>query len=152
MSHRRLALTLGGLLAVAAAPGTAQPGDAHGIRVRAACVQATPMPRLLADLSCERAMDCWGDPSALDVLDVQTGKRVGSGGNDLVYLDDAGTLRPDPPMQGTIRAVWTLGLAEPVAARRLQLVQGDETATAAFDVAADCAVLPAAAVKRLVGG
>jgi hypothetical protein len=152
MSHRRRALILGCVLAVVTAPGLAQPGDAHGIRVRAACLQATPAPRLLVDLSCERAMDCWGDPSALGVLDVESGKRLGSTANDLVYVDATGTLRADPPMQGTIRAVWTLGLAEPLAAKRLQLVQGDETATAAFDVSADCNALPAAAVKRLAGG
>lgn len=150
MFHRRLALILG--VALLPTPVLAQTGDAHGIRVRAACLQATPAPRLLADLSCEQAMDCWGDPAALDVLDVETGKRLGSVANDLVYVDAAGALRPEPPMQGTIRAVWTFALAGPSAAKRLQLVQGDETATAAFDVAPSCAALPPAAVKRLAGG
>lgn len=154
MIHRPgpVPLTLACAMACLCAPALAQAGDAHGIRVRAACVQALPMPRLLADLSCERAMDCWGDPAAMGVLDVATGARVGSAANHLVYVDDSGAVRADPPMQGTIRAVWAIGLAGPVTARRLQLVQGDETATAAFDVAADCSALPLAAVKRLAGG
>ncbi len=152
MTHRRpLALILGCALLVAVLPAAAQPEDAHGIRVRAACLQATPAPRLFADLSCERAMDCWSDPAAMAVLDTATGKRVGSTGNDLVYLDAAGAQRPEPPMQGTIRAIWRLGLSEAGVGKRLQLVQGDETATAAFDVAADCSALPPAALKRLGG-
>ena len=67
-------------------------------------------------------------------------------------LDAAGRLLAEPPMQGTIRAIWTLGLSAAAKPIRLQLVQGDETATAAFEPAADCAALPAAAVKRLSGG
>lgn len=130
----------------------AQPGDAHGIRVRAACLLATPSPRVLADLSCESAMDCWRDPASMDVLDAETGKRVGEGLKDLVYVDAAGRLLAEPPMQGTIRAIWTLGLSAAAKPIRLQLVQGDETATAAFEPAAECAALPAAAVKRLSGG
>lgn len=137
------------------APGlhaVAQPGDAHGIRVRAACLQGAPVPHLMADLSCENAMDCWRDPASIDVLDVQTGKRVGEGAKDLVYVDASGRLLAEPPMQGTIRAVWKLGLSESAKPGRLQLVQADETATAAFEPASDCSGLPAAAVKRLSGG
>lgn len=130
----------------------AQVGDAHGISVRAACLQAGPMPRLLVDLSCESAMDCWSDPSALGVLDVDSGGRAVASGHNLVYVDPTGALQAEPPMQGTIRAVWTLVLSGPVSAKRLQLVQGDETATAAFAPSSDCAALPAAAVKRLAGG
>jgi hypothetical protein len=140
------------LLLAPALHAAAQPGDAHGIRVRAACLAAVPSPRVLADLSCENAMDCWRDPAAMDVLDAQTGKRLGEGIRDLVYVDANGRLLAEPPMQGTIRAVWALGLSASAKPGRLQLVQGDETATAAFEPSADCAALPAAAVKRLSGG
>ena len=94
MIHRPgpVALTLACAMACLCAPAPAQAGDAHGIRVRAACVQALPMPRLLADLSCERAMDCWGDPAAMGVLDVATGAPVGSAANHLVYVDDSGAV------------------------------------------------------------
>lgn len=133
-------------LAFAAEP---PPGDAHGIRVRAACYQDT---RLLADLSCERAMDCWSDTAAMGVLDLETGRRLSASGNDLVYVDERGRLLSEPPMQGVIRAVWTFGLGSEAPPRRVQLAQGDETATSAFEPAADCAALPPAAVKRLAGG
>jgi hypothetical protein len=153
MFHRHPLLASIGLVLVLASPlAAAQTADAHGIRVRAACAQAAPTPRLLLDLSCENAMDCWSDPANVDVLDVDTGQRLAASGRDLVYVDAAGAPQAEPPMQGTIRAVWTAVLAEPLAARRLQLVQGDETATAAFTPAADCAALPAAAIRRLAGG
>ncbi|MBU8977686.1 hypothetical protein JI752_016175 [Lysobacter sp. MMG2] len=139
-------------LALASLAAIAQTGDAHGIRVRAACLQAAPAPRLLLDLSCESAMDCWSDPADMGVIDVDTGQRLVASGPNLIYVDASGAPQAEPPMQGTIRAVWTLVLPAPVAAKRLQLVQGDETATAAFAPAADCAALPAAAVKRLAGG
>jgi len=157
MSHRPLLAFLGLMLGFAsplAASQThdAQAGDAHGIRVRAACAQAVPAPRLLVDLSCESAMDCWSDPSNLDVLDTDSGQRLAASGRDLVYVDATGALQAEPPMQGTIRAIWTAALDAPLTAKRLQLLQGDETATAAFAPAAECAGLPAAAVKRLAGG
>ncbi|BDU18038.1 hypothetical protein [Lysobacter auxotrophicus] len=157
MSHRPLPATLGLALMLAspfaiAQSTDSQTGDAHGIQVRAACAQAVPAPRLLLDLSCESAMDCWSDPASLDVLDVDTGERVEASGRDLVYVDANGALQAEPPMQGTIRAVWTAVLGAPLAAKRLQLVQNDETATAAFAPAAECAAVPAAAVKRLAGG
>jgi hypothetical protein len=110
------------------------------------------MPRLLVDLSCESAMDCWSDPAAMGVLDLDSGERLPASGHNLVYVDPAGALQAEPPMQGTIRAVWTLVFPGPVSAKRVQLVQGDETATAAFAPTGDCAALPAAAVKRLAGG
>ena len=138
-------------LALSSVVAVAQIGDAHGISVRAACLQDAPMPRLLVDLTCESAMDCWSDPAALAVLDVDSGERLVASGHNLVYVDPAGALQAEPPMQGTIRAIWRLGLSEAGAGKRLQLVQGDETATAAFDVAADCSALPPAALKRLGG-
>lgn len=139
-------------LMLSSAAAIAQVDDAHGIRVRAACLQAAPMPRLLVDLSCESAMDCWSDPAAIGVLDLVSGERLAASGHNLVYVDPAGALQAEPPMQGTIRAVWTLVFPGPVSAKRVQLVQGDETATAAFAPTGDCAALPAAAVKRLAGG
>jgi len=152
MFHRPLLASIGVSLMLASPFALAQAEDAHGIRVRAACVQAAPAPRLLLDLSCESAMDCWSDPANLDVLDVDTGERLAASGHDLAYVDAAGAVQAEPPMQGTIRAVWTAVLAAPLTARHLQLVQDDETATAAFAPAADCAALPAAAVRRLAGG
>ena len=157
MFHRRPLLSLIGLAlafasALAPAQTQTQTPDAHGIRVRAACAQALPTPRLLLDLSCESAMDCWSDPANVDVLDVDTGQRLMASGHDLVYVDASGAPQAEPPMQGTIRAVWTVVLSAPLTAKRLQLVQGDETATAAFTPAPDCAAIPAAAVRRLAGG
>jgi hypothetical protein len=153
MFHRRPLLASIGLMLVIASPlAIAQTEDAHGIRVRAACMQATPTPRLLLDLSCENAMDCWSDPANVGVLDVDTGQRLVASGHDLVYVDASGAPQAEPPMQGTIRAVWTAVLAAPLTAKHLQLVQGDETATAAFAPAVDCAALPAAAIRRLAGG
>ena len=152
MSHRTLLASLGLVLALASPVAMAQTGDAHGIRVRAACAQATPAPRLLLDLSCESAMNCWSDPADLGVLDLESGERLATSGRDLVYVDASGAPQAEPPMQGTIRAVWTAVLAAPLTAKQLQLVQGDETATAAFAAATDCAALPAAAVRRLAGG
>jgi hypothetical protein len=140
------------LALVLSSQAVAQTGDAHGIHVRAACVQAAPTPRLLLDLSCENAMDCWSDPANLRVIDVETGEPLVSSGHDLVYIDAKGAPQAEPPMQGTIRAVWTAVLAAPLTAGRLQLVQGDETATAAFAPAADCAALPPAAIRRMAGG
>ncbi|MDR0183807.1 hypothetical protein [Lysobacter arvi] len=152
MSPRPLLVSLGVVLALASPLAPAQTEDAHGIRVRAACAQAAPAPRLLLDLACESAMDCWSDPANLEVLDVDTGQRLATSGRDLVYVDASGAPQAEPPMQGTIRAVWTAVLAGPLSAKRLQLVQGDETATAAFAPAADCAALPAAAIRRVGGG
>lgn len=152
MLFRPLPALIGLMLVLASPLAGAQTEDAHGIRVRAACAQAQPTPRLLLDLSCESAMDCWSDPADVGVLDVDTGQRLAASGQDLVYVDAAGAPQAEPPMQGTIRAVWTAVLAAPLTAGRLQLVQGDETATAAFAPAADCAALPAAAVRRLAGG
>ena len=152
MSHRPLLASLGLVLALASSVAMAQTGDAHGIRVRAACAQATPAPRLLLDLSCESAMNCWSDPADLGVLDLESGERLATSGRDLVYVDASGAPQAEPPMQGTIRAVWTAVLAAPLTAKQLQLVQGDETATAAFAAAPDCAAIPAAAVRRLAGG
>lgn len=152
MSHRPLLASLGLVLALASSVAMAQTEDAHGIRVRAACAQAMPAPRLLLDLSCESAMNCWSDPADLGVLDLESGERLATSGRDLVYVDASGAPQAEPPMQGTIRAVWTAVLAAPLTAKHLQLVQGDETATAAFAPAADCAALPAAAVRRLAGG
>jgi len=153
MHHRRpLLVSIAMVLALASPLAIAQTEDAHGIRVRAACAQAAPMPRLLLDLSCENAMDCWSDPANVDVLDVDTGQRLLATGHDLVYVDAGGAPQAEPPMRGTIRAVWTAVLAEPLTAKRLQLLQGDETATAAFAPAVDCAALPAAAIRRLAGG
>lgn len=152
MSHRTLLASLGLVLALASTAAMAQTEDAHGIRVRAACAQAMPAPRLLLDLSCESAMNCWSDPADLGVLDLDSGERLATSGRDLVYVDASGAPQAEPPMQGTIRAVWTAVLAAPLTAKQLQLVQGDETATAAFAPAADCAALPAAAVRRLAGG
>jgi len=152
MSHRPLLASLGLVLALASTVAMAQTEDAHGIRVRAACAQAMPAPRLLLDLSCESAMNCWSDPADLGVLDLESGERLAASGRDLVYVDASGAPQAEPPMQGTIRAVWTAVLAAPLTAKQLQLVQGDETATAAFAPAADCAALPAAAVRRLAGG
>ena len=152
MSHRPILAFACLPLALASLAAFAQADDAHGIHVRAACLQAAPSPRLLVDLSCENAMDCWGDPAAMGVLDVDTGERLAVSGQNLVYVDPAGAPQAEPPMQGTIRAVWTLVLATPASAKHLQLVQGDETATSAFTPAADCAALPPAAVKRLAGG
>jgi len=152
MSHRTLLASLGLVLALASTVAMAQTEDAHGIRVRAACAQAMPAPRLLLDLSCESAMNCWSDPADLGVLDLDSGERLAASGRDLVYVDASGAPQAEPPMQGTIRAVWTAVLAAPLTAKQLQLVQGDETATAAFAPAADCAALPAAAVRRLAGG
>ncbi|MFE0502487.1 hypothetical protein ACFW0P_17080 [Lysobacter soli] len=152
MSHRTLLASLGLVLALASSVAMAQTEDAHGIRVRAACAQAMPAPRLLLDLSCESAMNCWSDPADLGVLDLESGERLATSGRDLVYVDASGAPQAEPPMQGTIRAVWTAVLAGPLTAKQLQLVQGDETATAAFAPAPDCAALPAAAVRRLAGG
>ncbi|MDG2519239.1 hypothetical protein [Lysobacter soli] len=152
MSHRTLLASLGLVLALASSLAMAQTEDAHGIRVRAACAQAAPAPRLLLDLSCESAMNCWSDPADLGVLDLDSGERLAASGRDLVYVDASGAPQAEPPMQGTIRAVWTAVLAAPLTAKQLQLVQGDETATAAFAPAPDCAALPAAAVRRLAGG
>ncbi|GAA5082188.1 hypothetical protein [Lysobacter panacisoli] len=149
MPYRSIAVLA--LCAFAVPAALAQPGDAHGIRVRAACYQATPAPRLIIDLSCEHAMDCWRDPATIGVIDLETGKRVSSSANDLVYVDANGALLVEPPMQGVIRAVWTVGLGDAVLPKRVQLVQGDETATSAFEPAADCAALPPAAVRRLLG-
>lgn len=151
MSHRHV-LALACAATVFSPAAVAQPGDAHGIHVQAACLRATPAPRLLVDLSCASAMDCWSDPAVMGVLDVETGRTVSSAANDLVYVDEAGRVLAEPPMQGTIRAVWTLGLTEAGTPRRLQLVQGNATATAAFEPAADCKALPKAAVERLAGG
>jgi hypothetical protein len=111
-----------------------------------------PAPRLLLDLSCESAMNCWSDPADLGVLDLESGERLATSGRDLVYVDASGAPQAEPPMQGTIRAVWTVVLAAPLTAKHLQLVQGDETATTAFAPALDCAALPAAAIRRLAGG
>jgi len=154
MFHRHPLLACFGLVLAFASPLAviAQTEDAHGIRVRAACAQPAPTPRLLLDLSCESAMDCWSDPANVGVLDVDTGQRLTASGHDLVYVDASGAPQAEPPMQGTIRAVWTAVLSAPLTAKRLQLVQGDETATAAFAPAADCAAIPAAAVRRLAGG
>ncbi len=152
MSHRTLLASLGLVLALASPVAMAQTEDAHGIRVRAACAQAMPAPRLLLDLSCESAMNCWSDPADLGVLDLESGERLATSGRDLVYVDASGAPQAEPPMQGTIRAVWTAVLAAPLTAKQLQLVQGDETATAAFAPAPDCAAIPAAAVRRLAGG
>jgi len=149
---RPLLASLGLVLALASPFALAQTEDAHGIRVRAACVQPMPTPRLLLDLSCESAMDCWSDPADVGVLDVDTGQRLVASGHDLVYVDASGAPQAEPPMQGTIRAVWTVVLAAPLTTKHLQLVQGDETATAAFAPALDCAALPAAAIRRLAGG
>lgn len=144
---RRLAVVA--VLCLAGLAGAAEgPDDAHGIHVRAACYHAS---RLLADLSCERAMDCWRDPSEMGVLDLETGQRIDSSANDLVYVGPDGALLAEPPMQGEIRAVWTFALGAD-APHKVQLVQGDETATAGFEPAADCGTLPAAAVRRLAGG
>ncbi|MDI9237599.1 hypothetical protein QLQ15_01580 [Lysobacter sp. LF1] len=145
---RRLAVVVALCLLAGLAGAAEGPGDAHGIRVRAACYQAS---RLLADLSCERAMDCWRDPSAMGVLDLETGKRIDASTNDLVYIGPDGALLAEPPMQGQIRAVWTFALG-PSAPHKVQLVQGDETATSGFEPSADCATLPPAAVRRLAGG
>ena len=152
MSHRTLLASLGLVLALASSVAMAQTEDAHGIRVRAACAPATPTPRLLLDLSCESAMNCWSDPADLGVLDLESGERLATSGRDLVYVDASGAPQAEPPMQGTIRAVWTAVLAAPLTAKKLQLEQGDETATAAFAPAPDCAAIPAAAVRRLAGG
>jgi hypothetical protein len=152
MSHRTILAFACLPLVFASAAAVAQGGDAHGIHVRAACLQEAPVPRLLVELSCESAMDCWGDPAAMGVLDVGTGERLVASGHNLVYVDPAGAMQTEPPMQGTIRAVWTLVLSDPLSAKRLQLVQGDETASAAFTPTGNCAALPAAAVKRLAGG
>lgn len=148
--RRRLAACAALCLVVGLACAAEPPSDdAHGIRVRAACYQGA---RLLVDLSCERAMDCWSDTAAMGVLDLETGRRVSAPANDLVYVDARGGLLSDPPMQGVIRAVWTFGLGSETPPKRVQLAQGDETATSAFEPAADCAALPPAAVKRLAGG
>jgi len=154
MFHRRPLIASLGLALVVASPLVviAQTQDAHGIRVRAACAQPSATPRLLLDLSCESAMDCWSDPANVGVLDVDTGQRLAASGQNLVYVDASGAPQAEPPMQGTIRAVWTVVLSAPLTAKRLQLVQGDETATAAFTPAPDCAAIPPAAVRRLAGG
>ena len=97
-------------------------------------------------------MTCWSDPPVPVGLALGSAERRAASGRDLVCANAPGAPQAGPPMQGTIRAVWTAVLAAPLTAKHLQLVQGDETATAAFAPAVDCAALPAAAVRRLAGG
>lgn len=149
MSHRycqALAMIL-----AAAVPAAAQSGG-HGIQVRAACyVDAGTGPRLLADLSCESAMNCWGDPGEMTLIDAETGAAVAAGPGNLAYVDDAGNVQAEPPMRGTIHAVWATVLDAPPPPKGVQLAIAGAAATATFTPAADCAALPAAAVKRLSG-
>ncbi|UNK51002.1 hypothetical protein MNR01_08425 [Lysobacter sp. S4-A87] len=138
-----------------AVPATfaAQPAPAYGIRVRAACLLTNAATtRVLADLSCESAMNCWSEPEAMSLLDAASDEGVAAAPGELLYVDGGGSVLAEPPMQGTIRAIWAATLEQPPAPRRLQLAVDGVAATAPFEPAADCAALPPAAVKRLSGG
>jgi len=136
--------------ALPAAPAAQSP--AYGIRVRAACVVAgTATTRVLADLSCENAMSCWSQPESMSLLDAASGEGVAAAAGELQYVDAGGNVQAEPPMQGTIRAIWATTVEQPPGSRRLQLAMDGAAATAPFELAADCAALPPAAVKRLSG-
>jgi hypothetical protein len=142
-----------GLVSVVPAAAAAQAAPAFGINVHAAChLAAGATSRLLADLSCESAMSCWGEPDAITLIDAASGEAVASSPGELLYVDSGGKVLTDPPMQGTIRAIWATAIAAPPAPAKLQLAVDGVAATAAFEPAADCAALPAGAVKRLSGG
>jgi hypothetical protein len=142
-----------GLLAVLPATAATQAAPAYGIDVHAAGrLAAGATSRLLVDLSCESAMSCWGEPDAMTLIDATTGETVASSPGELLYVDSGGNVLADPPMQGTIRAIWAAAIAAPPAPAKLQLAVDGVAATAAFEPAAECAALPAGAVKRLSGG
>ncbi len=142
-----------GMASVMPAAAATQATPAYGINVHAACSLAVgATSRLLADLSCESAMKCWSDPDAMTLIDATTGEVVASSPGELLYVDAGGKVLADPPMQGTIRAIWAAAIEAPPAPANLKLAVGGVAATAVFEPAADCAALPAAAVKRLSGG
>ena len=68
-----------------------------------------------------------------------------------VYVDEAGRVLEEPPMEGTIRAVWDISLPEAGAPARLRLYDDGAPATATFEPVAGCSALPEAAVKRRLG-
>ncbi|HEY5803648.1 MAG TPA: hypothetical protein VIT90_08160 [Lysobacter sp.] len=139
------------MAAAAVAPVIAsQSAPGYGIHVRAACeLGDASASRVLADLSCESAMSCWGEPEALTLLDAADNVAVATAPGELLYVDANNTVLPEPPMQGTIRAIWAAAVEAPPAPRRLQLAINGIAVTAPFETAVDCAALPAAAVKRL---
>ncbi len=142
-----------GLVAGGPVSAAVQAAPAYGINVHAAChLAAGATSRLLADLSCESAMNCWGEPDAMTLLDATTGEAVASSPGEMLYVDAGGKVLADPPMQGTIRAIWAAAISAPPAPAKLQLAVDGVAATAVFAPAADCAALPAGAVKRLSGG
>lgn len=167
MSHRhcpqittvaaRAVLALG-LVSVLPATAATQAAPAHaikvhGIDVHAACqLAAGATSRLLVDLSCESAMSCWGEPDTMTLIDATTGEAVASSPGELLYVDAGGNVLADPPMQGTIRAIWAAAITAPPTPAKLQLAVDGVAATAAFEPTAECAALPAGAVKRLSGG
>lgn len=137
------------LLVACAWPVAGRAAEDFGVQVRAACYQQEGEGlRVLADLSCETAMDCWVDPDDMYVMDAASGEDAGWTINGLVFVDDAGKVLDEPPMQGTIRAIWDLGASRP---GRVQLAHDGEPMTPGFEPAADCKALPAAAVARLLG-
>lgn len=131
----------------------AQDDPVSGIRVRAACFETMAQSRrVLTDLSCESAMQCWSDTDRMRVRPAEAAQGDGDwAASGLVYVDEAGRVLEEPPMQGTIRAVWDLSLPEAAAPARLRLFDGDSPVTAAFEPVAGCSALPEAAVKRLLG-
>ncbi|MGO4222501.1 hypothetical protein AB4Y64_11695 [Lysobacter sp. TAF61] len=136
-----------------AAPVMAAAQPAYGIRVHAACQLAdAAAPRVLADLSCENAMTCWSEPETMSLLDAASAEGVASAPGQLLYVDASGNPLAEPPMQGTIRAVWAATISAPPVPRRLQLAIDGAAATAPFEPAGDCSALPPAVVKRLGGG
>ncbi len=131
----------------------AQDDPVSGIRVRAACFETMAQSRrVLADLSCESAMQCWSDTDRMRVRAADAAAGAADwAATGLVYVDEAGRVLEEPPMQGTIRAVWDLSLPEAGAPAKLRLFDEGAPVTAAFEPVAGCSALPEAAVKRLLG-
>lgn len=140
---RSLPLTL--FLSVAAAlPVAAQD-------VRGACYEVAGTTRLvLVETACEQALDCVADPGAMTARAADPAGDAVWAVNGPVFVGEAGQVLDEPPMQGTIRAVWGLALEEGHTPRRLQLVHDGQPIAAAFEPTPGCAALPAAAVKRLL--
>ncbi|MFC3550309.1 hypothetical protein ACFOLC_04700 [Lysobacter cavernae] len=125
------------------------PAAAQG--VRGACYEVAGTTRLvLVETACEQALDCVADPGAMTARDADPAVDTVWAVNGPVFVDDAGQVLDEPPMQGTIRAVWSLVLEAGHTPRRLQLVHDGEPVAAAFEPTPGCAALPPAAVKRLL--
>ncbi|RPE75784.1 hypothetical protein [Vulcaniibacterium tengchongense] len=119
---------------LAAAPALA------GVEVRACRQDDGAARKIVGELSCGSAVDC---PIGPDGLSLRAADGAGEWPvSDPVFVDETGRPLDEPPMRGTIRALWRASLPAADAPDRLQLYFEGRPVGAPFVPGEDCSALP----------